>query len=184
MPLCYGGGIKTADQAKRIISLGVEKIAISSAAIEHPELIAEIASEIGNQSVVVVFDVKKRLFGSDYDVFTNNAKRNVKRSIFDLVVEIERLGAGELLINSIDMDGKMLGYDLALAGRIREQVNIPITILGGAGCLKDIEDLIRSCGVIGASAGSLFVFKGRYRAVLINYPSLEQRDDLIKSALQ
>ena len=183
MPLCYGGGIKTPAQAKRIISLGVEKVAISSAAVEHPELITQIADEIGCQSVVVVLDVKKRLFSKDYDVFTKNARTNTKRSVFDLAAEAEKLGTGELVINSIDLDGAMTGYDLALAERIRQTVNIPISILGGAGSLDDIEALIRTCGVIGASAGSLFVFKGVYKAVLINYPTLAQRDELIRKAL-
>lgn len=183
MPLCYGGGIKTPAQAKRIISLGVEKVAISSAAVEHPELITQIADEIGRQSVVVVLDVKKRLFSKDYDVFTKSAHHNTKRSVFELAAEAEKLGAGELVIYSIDMDGVMKGYDLALAKKIRQAVNIPITILGGAGTLNDLEALIRACGVIGASAGSLFVFKGVYKAVLINYPTLAQRDELIRKAL-
>jgi cyclase len=182
MPLCYGGGIKTPAQSKRIISLGVEKVAISSAAVEDPELITKIADEIGRQSVVVVLDVKKRMFSKDYDVFTKNARNNTKRSVFDLAAEAEKLGAGELVINSIDLDGAMTGYDLALAEKIRQAVNIPITILGGAGSSDDIEALIRTCGVIGASAGSLFVFKGVYKAVLINYPTLAQRDELIRRA--
>ncbi len=185
MPLCYGGGIKTPEQAKRIISLGVEKVAISSAAVENPELITRIADEIGRQSVVVVLDVKKRLFSNGYDIFTKNALNNTKRSIYDLVADAEKLGAGELVINSIDLDGTMKGYDLALAVKIRQVVRIPITILGGAGALDDIEALIRSCGVIiGASAGSLFVFKGVYKAVLINYPTMAQRDELIRRALR
>lgn len=182
MPLCYGGGIKTLAQAKRVISLGVEKVAISSAAVEHPELITQIADEIGRQSVVVVLDVKKRLFSKDFDVFTKNARTNSKRSVFELAAEAEKLGAGELLINSIDLDGAMTGYDLVLAQKIRQAVNIPISILGGAGSLDDIEALIRTCGVIGAAAGSLFVFKGVYKAVLINYPTLAQRDELIRRA--
>lgn len=184
MPLCYGGGIKTPAQAKRIISLGVEKVAISSAAVVSPELIKQIADEIGRQSVVVVLDVKKRLFGKGYDVFTKNARINTKRSVFDLAAEAEKLGAGELVINSIDMDGAMTGYDLTLAEKIRQTVNIPITILGGAGALDDIESLIRCCGIIGVAAGSLFVFKGVYKAVLINYPTLTQREVLIRNALR
>jgi cyclase len=183
MPLCYGGGIKTPGQAKRIIGLGVEKVAISSAAVENPALITQISHEIGRQSVVVVLDVKKRMLGKDYDVYVKNGRTHTKRSVFDLASEVERLGAGELVINSIDLDGAMTGYDLALAMKIRQTVNMPITILGGAGSLEHIEALIRGCGVIGASAGSLFVFKGVYKAVLINYPTLVQRDELIKKAL-
>jgi cyclase len=180
MPLCYGGGVKTAEQAKRIIGLGVEKVAISSSAVECPELISSIADEIGRQSVVVVLDVKKKMFGKDYDVFTRNARHNTSRSVFDLALTLEEAGAGELVINSIDRDGAMTGYDLDLATKIRKIVKIPITILGGAGSLSDIEALIQACGVIGASAGSLFVFKGIYKAVLINYPTLMQRDELIR----
>jgi imidazole glycerol-phosphate synthase subunit HisF len=184
MPLCYGGGIKTPAQAKRIISLGVEKVAISSAAIEYPELITQITEEIGSQSVVVVLDARKRRSEDNYDVFTHNGQNNTHRSVFDLAREAEALGAGELVINSIDLDGAMNGYDLALAANIRQTVNIPITILGGAGSLTDIETLIRTCGVIGASAGSLFLFKGVYRAVLINYPNLIDRNRIFNECLK
>ena len=183
MPLCYGGGVKTPEQAKHIISLGVEKVAISSAAVEYPQLIKRIADEVGCQSVVVVLDVKKRVFGKDYDVYTRNARSNTKRSVFELAAQAEQYGAGELVINSIDLDGEMKGYDLVLAKKIRQTVSIPITLLGGAGSLEDIGTLIRTCGVIGASAGSLFVFKGVYKAVLINYPTLAQREELIRRAL-
>ena len=183
MPLCYGGGVRTPEQAKRIISLGVEKVALSSAALENPELITQIAREIGAQSVVVVLDVKKRMFARDTEVWTHNGTRNTKRSVIDVARQMEELGAGEIVLNSIDHDGQMKGYDLALARRLREAVKIPITILGGAGSLADIGQLIEACGVVGAAAGSLFVFKGTYRAVLISYPTMGQRDDLIKAAL-
>ena len=185
MPLCYGGGIKTLEQAKRIISLGVEKVALSSAIIDNPDLITQIADVIGSQSVVVVLDVKKKgLLSKDYIVFTHNGKKNTHQCVFELAAIIEKLGAGELVINSIDLDGAMTGYDLSLSEKIRHTVNIPITILGGAGKLSDIEALISRCGIIGASAGSLFVFKGVYKAVLINYPTLAQRDELILPALK
>jgi cyclase len=183
MPLCYGGGVRFAEQAKKIIGLGVEKVALSSAAIENPGLIKQIADEIGRQSVVVVLDVKKRMLSKGYDVFIHNGRKNTKRSVIDVATQVEALGAGEIVINSIDNDGKMKGYDLVLAKNIRDAVNIPITFLGGAGSLDDIGALIRTCGVVGASAGSLFVFKGVYKAVLINYPTVVQRDELIRSAL-
>jgi cyclase len=183
MPLCYGGGVKSVEHAKRIIGLGVEKIALSAAAIKNPNLITEIANEIGRQSVVVVLDVKKRILSDDYDVFIHNGKKNTKRRFLEVATQSETLGAGEIVINSIDNDGQMMGYDLTLARKIREAVKIPITVLGGAGSLDDISALIQANGVIGASAGSLFVFKGVYKAVLINYPSIAQRDDLIRTTL-
>ena len=183
MPLCYGGGVGSAAQAKKIIGLGVEKVAVSAAAIENSGLIKQIAEEIGRQSVVVVLDVKKRLLSKEYDVYIHNGKKNTKRSVIEVAKNFEALGAGEIVINSIDRDGQMKGYDLTLAKQIRDVVTIPITFLGGAGSLDDIGALIRTCGVVGASAGSLFVFKGIYKAVLINYPNVLQRDELIRNSL-
>ena len=183
MPLCYGGGVRTAEQAKRIISLGVEKVAFSAAFLSDPNLIRQVADEIGQQSVVVVLDVKKRLSSTEYDVFTHNGKKNTKRDVVEVAKQARDLGAGEIVINSIDNDGEMKGYDILLAHKIRQAVNIPITILGGAGSLNDICALIKTCGLVGASAGSFFVFKGVYKAVLINYPSVAQRDELFKLAL-
>lgn len=182
MPLCYGGGVKTVEHAKRIIGLGVEKVAISSAALADPNLITAIANEIGSQSVVVVLDVKKSLFGR-YEVYTHNGKKGTGRSPVDLAREAQQLGAGEVVINSIDQDGQMKGYDLDLAAKVREAVRIPMSVLGGAGSLDDIGKLLRRCGVVGASAGSLFVFKGSYRAVLINYPSVAERDEITRTVL-
>ena len=171
MPLCYGGGIKTSEQAQRILGLGVEKVAFSSVVFERPELITELAERVGRQSVVVVLDVKKRLFGSKYDCYTHNGKVNQKVCAFEFAKKVQKLGAGELVINSIDNDGMMKGYDLELINKIKSLVSIPVTAIGGAGTLKDIENLVKAHPIIGAAAGSMFVFKGKYRAVLINYPN-------------
>jgi cyclase len=180
MPLCYGGGVTTAEQAKQIIGLGVEKVAVSHAAIEHPEIISRMAEEIGRQSVVVVLDVKK---AGGHEVWTHNGTRKTGRTVIELAQEAEARGAGEIVINSIDNDGQMKGYDLDLARQIRQSVNIPMTMLGGAGSLKDIASLIDACGVVGAAAGSMFVFKGIYRAVLINYPNTVQKEEVIRTSL-
>ena len=183
MPLCYGGGVRTVQQAKRIVGLGVEKVALSAAALEDPTLITRIADEIGSQSVVVVLDVRKRLLGKGYDVWTHNGRNNTKKSVLEAALDAQARGVGEIVINSIENDGRMKGYDLALAQRMREALRVPMTILGGAGSLVDIGSLVQCCGVIGAAAGSLFVFKGAYRAVLINYPNPAQKDDLIRTSL-
>lgn len=184
MPLCYGGGIRSAEQAKKIIALGVEKVAISSAALDNPGLITQIAEEIGSQSVVVVLDYKSRLLSKVCDVWTHNGTRNTKRNVLDVALEVEQLGAGEIVINSINNDGRMKGYDIDLALELRKAVHVPITVLGGAGSLEDIRSVVSACGVVGVAAGSLFVFKGSYRAVLISYPSAKQKDELIYSALR
>ena len=180
MPLCYGGGVTTSDQVQRIVQLGVEKVAISSAAIENPNLVTEAAECVGNQSVVVVLDVKKGLIGSKYEVRTHNGHKNTGKSPVALAQQLEKLGAGEIVINSIDHDGLMKGYDLDLVENIRESISVPLTVLGGAGSLNDIGKLINQYGAIGAAAGSLFVFKGVYKAVLINYPNRAEKNALIK----
>ena len=185
MPLCYGGGITTAAQAARIIDLGVEKIAVSAAAVGNPALLTEISSAIGRQSVVAVIDVRKKsgLFAKGYEVCTHNAKTIHKQDPVALAMLLQNAGAGEIVVNSVDLDGEMKGYDLALAKQMRMALNVPLTVLGGAGSLDDIGALVRACGVVGAAAGSLFVFKGRYRAVLINYPNAQQKNALFEAAL-
>ncbi len=182
MPLCYGGGIRTVEQAKRIIGLGVEKVAISAAAVADPKLISRIAEEVGSQSVVVVLDVKSSLFGKQ-EVWTHNGRKNSGKSPVEAAQEAEALGAGEIVINSIDRDGQMKGYDVALATKLRAATRLPMSVLGGAGSMQDIGELIAACGVVGAAAGSFFVFKGAYRAVLISYPTQAQKDDLIRTSL-
>jgi cyclase len=178
MPLCYGGGIKTLDDAQKIFALGVEKIALSSEAISNPLLVKQISDKVGSQSVVVVLDVKKNFFGN-YEIYTHNAKKLTKVKIFDFIQKLEKLGVGEIIINSIDRDGLMNGYDILLAKKVREKISIPITILGGAGNYEDIKQLVNEFKIIGAGAGSLFVFKGKYKAVLINYLSDDQKKNLI-----
>ena len=179
MPLCYGGGIKTVEQAGKIVSLGVEKVSISSAAIEIPSLVSEMAKQVGSQSVVVVLDVKRRTLRDKYEMWTHNGKQNTKKCPMDFARRMEQLGAGEIVVNSIDNDGKMDGYDLELAAKIREVVAVPLTILGGAGSFEHIRELVNTVGIVGACAGSLFVFKGVYRAVLISYPSSQEKDSLV-----
>jgi cyclase len=178
MPLCYGGGVKTVEQAQRIFSLGVEKIAISSAAVDNPTLVSEMADRVGNQSVVVVIDVKKKRFGG-YDLFINNGEMKKDVDPFEFAHQMEKLGAGEIVVNSIDHDGVMKGYDFELINRMRKSITLPLTVLGGAGSLEDIGKVIKQYGVIGVAAGSLFVFKGVYKAVLINYPNWDEKDKLI-----
>jgi imidazole glycerol-phosphate synthase subunit HisF len=182
MPLCYSGGVKTPEQVERIISLGVEKVGISSAAIQTPELITESARRVGNQSIVVVLDVKKGRLLRRYELFTHNGTRSTGLNPMDFARTAEELGAGEILVNSIDHDGVMKGYDLTLVEQVRDAVSLPLSILGGAGSLADIEDLIRRHRIIGAAAGSLFVFKGKYRAVLIQYPTRIDKDLLCDRA--
>ena len=179
MPLCYGGGVKTVEQAQKIFGLGIEKIALSSAVLQNPDLITQIANRVGGQSVIVVLDVKKKLFGG-YEVYTHNGKKGTGINPFDFAEKAQKLGAGEIIINSIDQDGVMKGYDMNLIDKIREKISLPLTVLGGAGSLDDVKKVIDKHEIIGVAAGSLFVFKGVYKAVLINYPTKLEKESLIQ----
>jgi imidazole glycerol-phosphate synthase subunit HisF len=178
MPLCYGGGVTTVEQAEKIIGMGVEKVAISAAAIAKPTLVAQLAAAVGSQSVVVVIDAKRNRSGA-YEAWTHNAGKASGRSPQDLAMQAAELGAGEIVVNSVDRDGTMQGYDLELVAAIRAAVHVPITALGGAGSLQHVRELIERFRIVGAAAGSLFVFKGVYRAVLINYPQRAEKDALL-----
>jgi cyclase len=179
MPLCYGGGVKTVQQAEKIFGLGIEKIALSSAIIENPELISKIAGRVGSQSVIAVLDIKKKVFGG-YEIYTHNGKKVCNLDPIKFVEELQNLGVGEIVINSIDQEGTMKGFDLNLIKKVREKIKIPMTVLGGAGSLNDIKTVIDQHGVIGVAAGSLFVFKGVYKAVLINYPNKDEKELLFE----
>lgn len=183
MPFSYGGGIKTVEQAVKIIKLGAEKVAFSSAAIQNPDLVSTVASQLGSQSVVVVLDAKRNKKGG-YDTYTHNGKQHTGKSPAELAALFEKKGAGEIVINSIDNDGVMKGYDADLVDTVRRAVTLPITALGGAGKLDDIKSLIERFKIIGAAAGSLFVFKGSLKAVLINYPSIEQKKSLFAPTIE
>jgi len=169
MPLCYGGGIKDIDSIRKILQLGVEKIAINSYAFENPDFIKEAALLFGSSSIVISVDVKKNLFGK-YEIWTNGGTKKIKIGLNEAVLNIEQLGAGEILINSIDKDGTMLGYDYKLIEQLSQLVSIPVIATGGAGKISDFTNAIKS-GASAVAAGSMFVFHGRHKAVLITYPS-------------
>jgi len=178
MPLSYGGGVNTVEQFDRIIGLGVEKVAVSSAAVNDPDLISRASARVGSQSVVAIIDVKKAGIFRKNEVVTLNAIKRTGLEPAAWAEKLQQLGAGEIVINSVDRDGAMNGYDFDLIDSIRKSISTPLTVLGGAGSLDDIRNLISRYGIIGAAAGSLFVFKGKYRAVLINYPSNEEKKRL------
>lgn len=181
MPLCYGGGIKTLEQIKRIIGLGVEKIAISSAAVGQASIISDAACKVGSQSVVGVIDIKRTGLFKKPEVVVLNATVRTGLDPVSLVQQFQELGVGEIVLNFVDCDGKMAGYDYNLIDSLRTYITTPLTVLGGAGTIEHIEKLISRYGIIGAAAGSLFVFKGKYRAVLINYPNREEKSKLFQN---
>jgi len=169
MPLCYGGGVTRAEQASRIVATGFEKVSVSAAALARPALIREMSEAIGSQSVVVTIDVRANRLFAGYTIHTLNGRQKHKQPLLEFCQQAVSLGAGEIVINSIDRDGQMEGYDLGLARLVRSAIETPMTMLGGAGCSEHMQALIDAVGTVGAAAGSMFVFKGPYRAVLINY---------------
>lgn len=178
MPLCYGGGIKSIQEIEKILYTGVEKVAINSAAFENPSLIEEAVKNFGSSTIVVSIDVKKTLL-SGPQVFTNSGKFNTKRNPLDFAKQMETLGAGELLLNSIDADGTMAGYDLKLVEGITKSVSIPVIACGGAGSIKDMHEVVNKANASAVAAGSFFVFQGKHRAVLITYPSKETLEKVL-----
>ncbi|MBE1286467.1 MAG: imidazole glycerol phosphate synthase subunit HisF [Alteromonadaceae bacterium] len=180
MPLCYGGGIKTIEQAERILKLGVEKVSLSSIVFESPQIISELSERVGSQSVVVCLDVKKRLLSSKIDCYTHNATKKQRVDVLEFIKTIQSLGAGEIILNFIDQDGMMKGYDYDSVAKINKHINVPLTVVGGASKMHDISTLVKQEGLIGAAAGSLFVFKGKYKAVLINYPSPSDKQKAVE----
>ncbi len=179
MPLCYGGGVKSISQMQRIYQSGVEKISISSAAVTDPNLIKEASKIFGSSSIIVTIDVKKNIWGK-YKVFTHNGKINTNMSPLEMLKIIEENGAGEIVINNIDKDGTMTGFDEQLLKEIKTNSKIPVIALGGASKIQDIENAFNFSKVDAVACGSLFVFKGSLKGVLINYLS---KDDMKKISL-
>ena len=168
-PLCYGGGIKSVGIARKILSLGVEKVAISSQAIKDPSILKALVAGIGSQSVVLVLDIKKKLLGG-LEIMISNGTEKTGYDPIVFLKTIRDIGVGEIVINSIDNDGMMNGYPFRLFDQLKEHIDVPMTILGGAGSEADLKDAVARYGTVGAAAGSYFVYKGKYKAVLIDYP--------------
>lgn len=167
MPLTYGGGIKTIADASKIISLGFEKVSISAAFFDTPEIVNKITSEVGAQSVAVCLDVKK--VNNDYSIFTHRGTKKVKLSLLQAIELLEKNPIGEIIINSIDRDGTFAGYDMELARIVRKNTSVNITILGGCKDVANIAELEKQIGVCGCAAGSFYTFIGKNNAVLLNY---------------
>lgn len=170
MPVCYGGGINTIEDAKHIFGLGIEKIALNNAAIENPQLITEIANIYGSQAVVVSVDYKKAFLGNN-NVYAINGQNKTKFDVIDFVKRMEEFGAGEILLNSIERDGTMLGYDLETLKNVTEAVKVPVIACGGASNVNDFSLAVKQGGASAVAAGSMFVFQGKLKGVLINFPS-------------
>jgi len=179
MPFGYGGGITAVDQIEKLFSLGVEKVIINSSAFQNPQLITAAAKVSGSQSIVVSMDVKKSLFGG-YDIYVQNGQVNTKQDPITYAKRMQDLGAGELIICSIDREGSAKGYDLKLLEMVASAVDIPVIALGGAGQLQDFAYVVKQTPVSAVAAGDMFVFHGKHHAVLITYPKYSELEALLQ----
>ncbi len=170
MPVAYGGGINSISQIRRLIRTGIEKVVINTSATQSTNIITEAANIFGSQAVVVAVDIKKTLFGR-YKIVSHSGTQAIETELDEYIQLVVEAGAGEIFLNSVDRDGMMKGYDLALIKQVSQSVNIPIIASGGAGKIEDMSLAISEGGASAVAAGSLFVFYGKQKGVLINYPT-------------
>lgn len=172
MPICYGGGIKTVEDAGKLFRLGIDKVAINTAASENISLIRELASRYGNQSIVASIDYKKNIWGKQ-KVFSHSGKKNTGLDPVEFARSLEEAGAGEIVFTSIDKEGMMQGYDIELIKQVCDTTSVPIIANGGAGELVHFHEAIKA-GASAVAAGSMFVYHGKLRGILINYPNKKE----------
>jgi cyclase len=180
MPFSVGGGIRSIDDVKEILSKGAEKVVINTASVLNPPLIEKAASLFGNQSIIVAVDIKKDMWGK-YNLYICDGVKKVRLSPVEHLRNMENMGAGEILINFIDRDGIMLGYDVAFLKEVSEQIKIPLIACGGAGNLSHLSAAAKFGGASALAAGSLFVYHGERKAVLINYPEKKELSNLFNT---
>jgi len=179
MPLCYGGGIGTADQAKRLFALGVEKVCLQTAVLTDMNLITQLANQFGNQSVLISMDVKKNWLGK-YQLYSAANGKLMPQPWMDFLQEAVTAGAGEVVLNAVDCDGMMQGMEIELIREASAAIPVPLIAIGGVGSLADIKAAI-DAGASAVSAGAFFVFQGPHRAVLISYPSYSELETILRS---
>ncbi|MNJ82788.1 Imidazole glycerol phosphate synthase subunit HisF [compost metagenome] len=173
MPLAYGGGIKTLEDIRSVLKIGIEKVIINSLLYQDLHVVKEAVHEFGSSTIVTSLDVKKNFFGK-YELHLHNGKTNTKKNPVVFAQELEKIGVGEIMIQSIDRDGTMKGYDLELISEISASVGIPVIACGGASTIHDFDQAINQAGASAVAAGSMFVFHGKHRAVLISYPDQKE----------
>lgn len=179
MPFSYGGGVNSIDHIEKLNSLGVEKVIINSAAFENEQFVIDAVKKFGQSSIVLSIDIKRDLFGN-YSAYIFGGTKKVKYSLLELLKKANEWQVGEVIINCINRDGEMKGYDEQLFKLATKILNMPLVALGGAGTFSHMESLIRNTGISAVAAGSLFVYYGPHKAVLINYPNLVQLNELNK----
>lgn len=178
MPVAYGGGVTTVDQAARLFALGIEKVVLNTAAVNDPQLVKALADKFGSQSVVVAIDAKRRGLFSKLEAMGRNASQKTGQDPASFAQNMERLGAGEIFLNAVDKDGTRSGFDVELIKHVADAVSVPLVACGGVGQLSDFKAAV-DAGASAVAAGSFFVYHGPHRAVLISYPHRQDLEDLL-----
>lgn len=179
MPLGYGGGIKTLDDISRIIGIGYEKVILNSFALKDPNIIDKAAKISGSQSVVICIDVKKDWLGN-YRVYNHSGNKSSGMEVLQWAQEVTNRGAGEIILHNVDKEGTLSGYDLKLISLVASKIKIPIVAIGGASNLEDLRQAVKEGGASAVAAGSIFIFHGPHRAVLITYPEKTKLKNLFE----
>lgn len=172
MPLSYGGGITSVDQIKELLGIGYEKVVINTSLIRKPDMIKKAIKLFGSQSIVASIDAKK--ISGKYCCVIEDGSKTVRVSPLELAKKAEKIGVGEIVLNSVDQDGLMTGYDIKLVKKITKEIKIPVTAIGGAGGIHDLKRVLHEGGAHAAAGGSMFVYYGKLKAVLITAPSEEE----------
>jgi cyclase len=177
MPICYGGGVRSIEDMRRLFAMGIEKVSIGAAAFEVPDLVGRAAAEFGSQAVVVTLDVKRGLLGRA-SVRIRNGGQDTKRTALDAARDFQRQGAGEILLYSIDRDGTWSGFDLKLVDEVSRSVGVPVIATGGAGSLDDLRSAVKDAGASAVAIGSMAVFQGKDLGVLIKFPTRKDQESV------
>jgi cyclase len=180
MPIAYGGGVAKLEQAQQLVSIGIEKVIVNTAAVENFDLVHSMANRLGSSSTVVAIDIKKDWLGR-YRVFNSSTRKTIKKDPFEHIIQAVAAGAGEIFINDVTRDGTGTGYDLELITKMTSIVDVPVIACGGAGNIEHFRKAV-SAGASAIAAGSMFVYKGKHRAVMINYPKRNVIEEIFKDA--
>ncbi|WP_335903756.1 AglZ/HisF2 family acetamidino modification protein [Shewanella algae] len=179
MPICYGGGVKSLEDFRKLFYLGVEKISVSSLIFEAPEIVRQAIEIYGAQSIVATIDIKKSRFKKRYCVYTHNGKKRQKQSLYDVLALLNEIGVGEIIVNNIDNEGTWSGFDTTLLRMVSDNTQVPVVALGGAGKLADIKAAVKEGHASAVALGSMAVFQSKDMGVLIKFPKIKELTELL-----
>ena len=181
MPICYGGGVRTLEDIRRLFHMGVEKVSVSSLLFEDPAVVKEAIQVYGSQSIIATLDIKESWFRKTKRVYLFNGKQKLKFSLDEVISIVNHLGVGEIVVNNIDREGTWQGFDCELMRYVTERTDVPVVALGGAGCMQDIKQVVEQGHASAVALGSMAVFQSKGMGVLVKFPKLSELKDLLRA---